>query len=121
MNTFLIVIFSVALSVAAQFSLKTGMSCERIKEVIEQPFTLHTAMTVLMNKYILSGFILYGLGALVWLRVLSEWDVSKAYPLVGIGFVFTLIVGFMGGENVTILRAIGAVLICTGVILVGRS
>ena len=39
--------------------------------------------------------------------VLSQWDVSKAYPLVGLGFVFTVAIGWFIGEQVTSLRAIG--------------
>ena len=70
---------------------------------------------------VLTGFALYGLGALVWLLVLAEWDVSKAYPLVGLGFAATLLIGWSIGEHVTIVRAIGVVLICAGVALVGRS
>ena len=74
-----------------------------------------------MDKYVLGGFLLYGLGAVVWLAVLSKWDVSKAYPLVGLGFVFTVGIGFLIGEQVTTPRVIGVLLICSGVFLVGRS
>jgi drug/metabolite transporter (DMT)-like permease len=73
------------------------------------------------DRYVLSGFILYGLGAVVWLSVLAKWDVSKAYPLVGLGFVLTAIVGVLIGEAVTLGRLLGVILISFGVILVGRS
>lgn len=46
---------------------------------------------------------------------------SKAYPLVGLGFVFTVLVGYLLGEQVTLPRVIGVALICAGVFLVGRS
>ena len=67
------------------------------------------------------GFSLYGLGAVVWLAVLSQWDVSKAYPLVGIGFVLTALFGWFLGEDVTILRLFGVALICAGIACVGWS
>lgn len=121
MNTLVIAIMSIALSVIAQFSLKAGMSSAEVKEIITQPFTLRTVFTVLTNKFVLFGFLLYGLGAVVWLGVLSKWDVSKAYPLVGLGFTFTVAIGIMVGENVTLSRMIGVALICAGVFLVGRS
>jgi drug/metabolite transporter (DMT)-like permease len=121
MNTLFIAVLSIALSVAAQFSLKAGMSGEAIKEILAQPFNFRTVFSVVTDKYVLGGFFLYGLGAVVWLGVLSTWDVSKAYPLVGLGFVFTVVIGFMVGEHVTILRVIGVVLICSGVYLVGKS
>jgi multidrug transporter EmrE-like cation transporter len=53
--------------------------------------------------------------------VLSEWDVSKAYPLVGIGFAITLVIGYIAGENINISRAIGVGLICAGVFMVGGN
>ncbi len=121
MNTPVIAILSIALSVVAQFCLKAGMSDNETKEALIQPLTFHTALTVLLNKYVLGGFLLYGLGAIIWLEVLSKWDVSKAYPLVGLGFVFTVSIGFLIGEQVTALRMIGVVLICVGVFIVARS
>lgn len=121
MKTIVIAIVSISLSVAAQFSLKAGMSSESVKEILAQPYTLRAACSVLTDKFVLGGFLLYGIGAVVWLGVLSKWDVSKAYPIVGLGFAFTVAIGFMVGEQVTIHRAIGVALICVGVFLVARS
>jgi multidrug transporter EmrE-like cation transporter len=121
MKPLFIAILSIALSVAAQFSLKAGMSSDGMKEVLAQPPSVRTIFFVLADKYVLGGFVLYGLGAVVWLGVLSKWDVSKAYPLVGLGFVFTLVVGYLLGEQVTLTRVLGVALICAGVVLVGRS
>ena len=121
MKTLFIAILSIALSVAAQFSLKAGMSSDGMKEVLTQPQFIRTIFFVLMDKYVLGGLALYGLGAVVWLGVLSKWDVSKAYPLVGLGFVFTVVVGYLLGEHVTLTRVLGVALICAGVVLVGRS
>ena len=67
------------------------------------------------------GFVLYGMGAIVWLGVLSKWEVSKAYPLVGLGFVFTVLVGFMLNEQIGLLRLAGVCFICAGVFMVGKS
>lgn len=121
MNPLFIAIASIALSVAAQFSLKAGMSSEAVRVVMAQPYTFRTLISVLTDKYVFLGFMLYGLGAVVWLGVLSKWDVSKAYPLVGLGFVFTVAIGFLLGEQVTIPRMLGVTFICMGVFLVGRS
>lgn len=121
MNTFFIAILSIGLSVAAQFSLKAGMSSSAVRDILEQAFTFRTIVGVLSEKFVVGGFLLYGLGAVVWLAVLSKWDVSRAYPLVGLGFVFTLGVGIIAGEHVTMARVIGVGLICGGVYLVARS
>ncbi|MBS0467729.1 MAG: hypothetical protein JSS31_13695 [Proteobacteria bacterium] len=121
MNTLTTALLSIALSVAAQFSLKAGMSAPGVRDAMGQPFSLGTLISVMTNKYVVGGFVLYGMGAVIWLGVLSKWDVSKAYPLVGLGFVFTVLVGLMLGEQVSALRAGGVALICTGVFLVAQS
>lgn len=121
MRTFIIAILSIVLSVAAQFSLKAGMSGEGVKEILAQPFSVRSAMVVFMDKYVLAGFMLYGLGAVVWLAVLSKWDVSKAYPLVGLGFMLTVLVGSLTGEEVTMSRVLGVIMISTGVWLVAST
>ena len=121
MNTFMTALLSIALSVAAQFSLKTGMSDAGVREAMAQPYALGNLLSIFSNKYVLGGFALYGLGAVIWLGVLSKWDVSKAYPLVGMGFAFTVLVGFLLGEQVSLLRVGGVALICTGVFLVAQS
>lgn len=114
-------VVSIVLSVAAQFSLKAGMSSDAIKDAMNQAASLKVFSAILGNVYVMSGFVLYGLGAIVWLGVLSKWDVSKAYPMVGLGFVFTAALGFWIGEQVSLTRMIGVVLVCVGVILIGRS
>ncbi len=121
MRTFIIAILSIALSVAAQFSLKAGMSGESVKEILSQPFSVRSVLVVLTDKFVLAGFLLYGFGAIVWLAVLSKWDVSKAYPLVGLGFLLTVLVGALAGEEVTVTRVSGIILISAGVWLVARS
>jgi multidrug transporter EmrE-like cation transporter len=121
MNTFAVAALSIGFSVAAQFSLRAGMSSNGVKALIAQPLTVRSVFEILANGFVLSGFLLYALGAISWLGVLSRWDVSKAYPLVGFGFALTVPIGILAGENVTITRAVGVFLICAGVWIVGRT
>ena len=121
MKTFVIAAISILFSVAAQFSLKAGMSSEGVKQSLALPLSLRTIFPVMTNVNILGGFLLYGLGAIVWLGVLSKWDVSKAYPLVGLGFVLTVAIGYLVGEQISTSRVAGIILISIGIFLVGRS
>lgn len=121
MHVVFIAIASIVLSVAAQFSLKAGMSSLAVKVALAEPMTVKTAFDVFTNRYVFLGFALYGVGAVVWLGVLSRWDVSKAYPMVGLGFVLTAVVGALMGEHISLVRVLGIGLICSGVLLVGRT
>ena len=107
---------SILMSVMAQFALKRGMAVP-VGAALEP----RSLLAIASNKYILIGLLLYALGAVVWLSVLARWDVSKAYPLVGLGFVLTAIVGFVLGEAVSGQRALGVATICVGVWLVART
>ena len=106
---------------AAQFCLKSGMQASRAAETTGLTSGGLALMNTLLQPAVMLGFLFYGLGALIWLAVLREWDVSKAYPLVGLGFVATLLVGFMLGEQVGAVRLTGVLLIALGVLLVSRT
>ena len=112
---------SIGISVLAQFCLKAGMASEGVRAALAQPFGAATFLAIATNPRILGGFMLYGLGAIVWLSVLARWEVSKAYPLVGFGFALTVLVGWMAGEQVGPARLLGVCFICIGVFLVARS
>ncbi len=114
-------LFSILLSVIAQFCLKAGMSSTEVRDALAQSIGPKTLVTVFSNLSILGGFLLYGLGAVVWLAVLSRWEVSKAYPLVGFGFALSVVIGAVLGEGVSLQRVAGVALICAGVFIVGRA
>lgn len=121
MSIVLVATGSIVLSVFAQFLLKAGMSSVEVKIALSEPFEIYNGVAVLLNPKVFAGLALYGLGAVIWLAVLARWDVSKAYPLVGLGFALTVIVGFFVGEQVTLMRTLGVVLICAGVLVVSQS
>lgn len=113
MNTLSYALLSIALSVGAQFSLKAGMG--DVRAAGGGVFATATSL------WIQFGAVLYVLSAVVWLKVLGDWDVSKAYPMVGAGFVATVVIGAFIGEQVSWQRAVGVLLIATGVVIVSRN
>jgi multidrug transporter EmrE-like cation transporter len=121
MNTLFAAIGCVVLSVTAQFLIKAGMSSVPVKAAMAKPAVLQVAGTLMVNPAIVGGFALYTIGAVAWLWVLARWDVSKAYPLEGLGFALALLVGFSIGEQVTLLRTLGVLLICAGVFVISAS
>jgi multidrug transporter EmrE-like cation transporter len=121
MNVFMLAVTSIVMSVAAQFSLKAGMTEIKAAAPSAEPLGLQVLLPFLTNKFLLLGFLLYGLGAMVWLGVLAKWDVSKAYPIVGLGFLLSVAVGFALGENVTLFRTFGVLLVVAGVSIVAAS
>ena len=118
MNAYFLALTSVLFSVAAQFALKRGA----VELYPSAPSSeVAVLFTTLLKPWVIVGLGLYAASALVWISVLSRWDVSKAYPLVGFGFIVTLLVGAFLGESIGWYRITGVVLISIGVCLVGAS
>lgn len=116
-----LILVSVSLSAVAQVALKSGMASDRVQQALAAA-SWRAALTVAATPQVLLGLLLYGLGAVLWLLVLARIDVSLAYPFVGMGFVLTMLLGFMLlGEPVGSLRLTGTLLVTAGVLLVART
>lgn len=77
---------------------------------------------VASSPFIIGGLVLYGLGAVSWLAVLSRVPLSLAYPLLAIGYiVIPLLAWLLFRESLSPLRWAGILVIALGVILVTRS
>lgn len=118
-----IAMFSVALSAVAQLALKVGSSAALSPEMPLQDLS-PTALikAAALNPYILIGFLLYGIGALTWLLVLSRVELSVAYPFVALGLIVTMLLGAVVlQEPISLQRILGGALIVLGVLFVAHS
>ena len=115
-----LIFLDVILNVAGQLSLKYGMS-----QMGNFTISLSTLPPVFLkaatNLNVLLCLVCYGLGFLVWLIVLAKAEVSYAYPLISLGYVFTAILArIMFGEAVSFTRMAGILVTCLGVFLIAR-
>jgi len=116
-----LIMLDVGLNVLGQLSLKFGMS-KLGNFAVSLSALPPVFVQAAFNPYILLGMLCYGLGFLVWLVVLAKAEVSYAYPLISLGYVFTAILArVLIGEAVTLSRMAGILVICLGVFLVARS
>lgn len=114
-------LIGIFLNASAQMLLKAGMDRIGYFEYSARniwPITLQVAM----NPYIVIGLGCYVVSVAVWLMGLSRVDVSVAYPLLSLGYVFTAVIAYYFlNENVSYLRVIGIFVILFGVFLITRS
>lgn len=121
-KSLILIVIAITIAVTGQISLKTGMNEVGRIEVSTQTNYIEKAKTVASKPIIWAGLMLYGLGAIVWLVVLSRVDLSFAYPMLSISYVLVVIISVLKfGENVSLSRIIGTLLICAGVIFITRS
>jgi multidrug transporter EmrE-like cation transporter len=120
-STFGLILLSVSISALAQLCLKLGMSSSAVQKAIATSGSA-AAYAAATSPAVLGGLALYGLGAVVWLSVLSRIAVSTAYPFVSIGFLFTAALGiFVLGEPLTRPMVIGTLLIMAGIVVLARG
>jgi drug/metabolite transporter (DMT)-like permease len=75
--------------------------------------------SIVGEKFVFLGLAAYLISAALWLVVLSREELSFAYPLIGIGYIFVAILAyFLFGEALTILRLLGIILIVAGAYLI---
>lgn len=121
-NILTIILLSVTLSASAQVVLKSGMSNPSVQRALAVPSLTNVFSAIASTPQVLGGMILYFAGAAVWVFVLARVDVSFAYPFVGLGVVLTMLGGWLAlGEPLTVARALGTILVTTGVALIARS
>ena len=121
MKNLLLILMCVALGVGGQLLLKYGMSSsgdqvDEVREVI--PRLLKAAM----NPVVITGFLLYGLSAALWLILLTRVDLSFAYPMLSLGYVLVVFLArALFNEQVTFVRFLGTLVVCLGVFLISRT
>jgi drug/metabolite transporter (DMT)-like permease len=120
LRLFMLILISVSLSAMAQLALKLGVQAAGSNSASTE--FGGRLWTLLRSPMVFAGFGLYGVGAVLWLLVLSRAPLSVAYPFVGLGFILTLIAGASYlHEDVSWVRILGTVFIAAGCALVARS
>ena len=117
---FIIIINSVLLNALAQIFLKLGM--KQISPLDIKNNLMHTSTMIILNPYIIIGFISYGVSIILWLWVLSKVDVSLAYPFQALGYILvTILAWLIFHEEINALRVSALIFITLGLILLALS
>jgi multidrug transporter EmrE-like cation transporter len=121
MQSLPLILLGVLLNAIAQLLLKQGML--RIGSVGLDLSTLSSvAPKIIASPFVWAGLICYAVSVAAWLVVLSRVDVSYAYPMVGLGYVFaTAVAWVVFHENVSLMRVTGMLIICVGVYVIART
>ncbi|MGM9998955.1 MAG: EamA family transporter [Candidatus Bruticola sp.] len=130
----LIIAFSI-LSLLGQYFFKLGMDSAAARQLVtllgSEAASLAQgslpdlfclvwhSIVLLLQPLIFIGMVAYALSAVCWLIILSKVDLSFAYPMISIGYVAILLMGWLiFGEYVSWLRWLGVLLISLGILAV---
>ena len=121
MKDFTLLLFNVILSVLGQILLKQGMNqVGEISGSFQQ--MAPKLIQALMNPFVIGGIGVYGSTTLIWLVLLSRIKLSVAYPMISLGYIFSILFSWLlFKEDVPKIRVLGAFVICIGVYLVSMG
>jgi len=113
MEVLILILISIVLGTFGQIAQKMGMNIIG-KIDLKDVFSMKI-FSIITQKYVFLGIVLYLFASVTWLVVLSKEEVSYAYPLIGLGYVFVAIISkLVFNENLTYFRLIGIILITVG-------
>lgn len=113
---FVIIFIPIFISAVAQIILKLGLG-----NLNTQNGVVNFLIKALLSPGVIFGLALYGLGAVLWLIVLSKEDVSFAFPLVSLAYVIAIFLSaFILKEQITLPRVLGSAFIMLGIFVIAR-
>ena len=118
MRDYILLILNVLLTVIGQILMKQGMiKVGRIDgSLIDVAPKLIQAFT---NPFVIGGISIYGFTTMLWLVILSRVKLSIAYPMLSLGYIFSIFFAWLlFKESMPKTRILGAMIICLGVYLV---
>lgn len=69
--------------------------------------------------FLLAGFALYGVGALLMILAMRHGELSVLHPMMSTGYVLSVVLGFwVLGEAVTLTKVLGIGVIILGLVLI---
>jgi drug/metabolite transporter (DMT)-like permease len=79
-------------------------------------------VSLLTNYYLIFGFLVYGLGAILLILALKFGDLSVIYPFIALNFIWVMMISFwLLGENITKLKILAIIFVFFGVILIAKG
>ncbi|BAY85144.1 hypothetical protein NIES267_46430 [Calothrix parasitica NIES-267] len=113
---FCLLLLSVSASVTGQLFLKIGAG--KLGRV-DATNALQQILGIVTTSELLIGLACYGVGAVVYILLLTRVNLSVAGPSASLVYVFSVLLGyFIFKESIPLIRLAGLSLIVCGVILV---
>lgn len=111
-------------AVFTAYALASGCGLILLKIAMSKhDLSLSTLRYVILDVKFLVGFSLYVCGFLLWMYILSKFDLNVAFPIAMALFFVVSSLGsyFILGESINIKHSFGIILCFFGIVLVGLS
>jgi undecaprenyl phosphate-alpha-L-ara4N flippase subunit ArnF len=117
---------SIVASALAQLFMKAGMVAlhDQQRDFSSLADFLPALLFTGAGAWVIGGLFCYGISIVAWLRVLSAYALSYAYPMLGISYILVYVGAVIWprlAEPVSIPRTVGILLVVAGIMLVTGS
>jgi drug/metabolite transporter (DMT)-like permease len=114
---FALIFLQVVMNSAAQVFIKRGVNSIDFKQSL-----LDICGAIIINPNIFGGVCIFVSALVLWMYLLSQFDLSFLYPLSSLAFIITAFGGWIFlAETITLYRWIGIVLILLGVMCIAKT
>lgn len=119
----ILILLIIAIGVSGQLFLKKGLTEIGQIKLTNLEIIAQNIVKMLTNKLVIIGIICSIVSAFFWLVVLSQVNLSLAYPLVGGLFYIVLFFAswLILKESVSFIHLLGVMVIVIGIILLTRA
>ena len=114
---------AILLSLVCSLMLATGQIFWKLS-MTGREFSLNykVIIKVIFSPLFLAGIVLYGLATILWIYLLSKFELSYIYPMIAFAYVFGAFMSvIILKENISLLRLSGILLVVIGVAIIGLS
>lgn len=115
-----LVLMSVFLGSIGQIMMKSGS--DRVGQLALTPTSLiPDIIRVLRVPEFWMALLLFGVSSLIWVKVLSKSELTHAYPLGSMSYIFVfLLSSLLLHETLTLQKVLGATVILLGIFIIHR-
>ena len=111
--TIVLMLIATFIGAIGSLFLKLGSSTVKVR------FTKEGIMNIVKNWRLILGFAIYGFSTVLFIMVLRITDLSIAYPMTSLTYVFiTILSAFILKEHITKYKIVGIGFIILGVVLI---
>lgn len=123
MKSIFLVLLAPIIGTMGQVFLKYGMrEIGQITLIELKNNSCSILLSIFSNLWILMAIPLYIGGFILWLIVLSKFNLSFAYPFLALSFVMVpLLSSYIFGEHIPIMMWLGILVVFTGIVIIGIS
>jgi len=118
---FAMLVIAVVMSGTGELLLKHGMNQVGVLS-LHPDYILTGLWKSFTTPFVLLGFVLIFGGSIFWLAIISRVQLSYAYPMLSLGYVFVVLSSWLLlNEHFQPMRLLGVLIIVLGVVVVSRT